>query len=650
MTEPDIQPTIASASLDEGRQRFDQWRAQRNPEALDGAITAWQRGLACLAVEDERYAGARNDLGMAFHARYQEFGRIADLETAIDMLGDLAAAVVRTSPNRGPILSNLASALYSRYHLRGAADDLSRSRELTERAVRQASISRAERANYYLLLCQVMCSLFVVGEGGSYESCLEALDQAERLSAERGHRERLRALRVHLHMEQYRLTGQQEYLARARAELPDVWDLSGVADWDLPELLILAGDVLSELYELMGRQSVMASARRLIRQALSLVPAGSSQFSAAQQATGWALIREYERAGDISVLEEALTLFRESAVASASAAAEADARSQLGYGLLLRWLRRRERSDLVESVRQCRRAIELPKQSTAAQHHLGLGLLELFRIDHRRSTIDAAVHHMEEAVRTCHRVTTRTLVLHSLGVSLLNRHRRFPSRTDLSRAIEALEDSLAQANAESPMWPATAAMLADALRERYTVAPAAELKDRIDDLYRRAAEASTRGELPAALSIWRARADWSASTGNWAVAAAAYHATTDIGRRLSLTQWTRQDKESWIRDLQGVGARGAYAMIHAGQEADAVLVLELSSAVLLSEALGQRDVDLAELARRCGDDLPDRYRRASERLERLAAATVARNHVGPSSALTAESREAGPGLAGRRSA
>lgn len=648
MSEPGDRSTAALASLDEGRRRFERWRAQRDPEELEGAIAAWQRGLASLAVGDDRWEGARSDLAMAFHARYQESGRAADLKAAIDVLGGLAAAVARASPARGVILINLASALCSRYKLRGTADDLSRARELAERAVRQASLSRAERADYYLELCQVMWTQFFAGEGGSYESCLQALDQAERLSVERGHRERLRAVRAYVHMEQYRLTGRHEFLARASGELPELWDLSGVADSDLPELLLMAGGVLSELYELMGRPGVMASARRLLRQALSLLPAGSLQFTLALHDTGQALIREYERAGEISVLDEAIGLFRDSAAsASASAVAEAGARSQLGYALLVRWLRRRERSDLVESIHNCRRAVELAGESPEAQHNLGLALLELFHVDHHRSTIDAAVHHMEDAERACRRVTTRILVLHSLGVALLARHERFPSHTDLSGATEALEDSLAQANPESPTWPATAAMLADALQQRYATIPAAELKDRIDDLYHRAAEASKRGELTGGLTIWRSRADWSASTGNWPDAAAAYRATTDVGRQLSMIQWTRQDKESWVRAMQGVGARGAYAMLRAGRTANAVLMLELSSAVLLSEALQQRDVHLLDLAKRGGNDLSDRYRRANERLERLVGAAATRSHVGPSAALTAELPGAGPGLVAR---
>jgi hypothetical protein len=75
-------------------------------------------------------------------------------------------------------------------------------------------------------------------------------------------------------------------------------------------------------------------------------------------------------------------------------------------------------------------------------------------------------------------------------------------------------------------------------------------------------------------------------------------------------------------------------MLRGARAADAVEMLELSSALLLSEALQQRDVDLVDLARRCGDDLPHRYWRASKSLERLAAAT--RSQVGSSAALTAE--------------
>jgi len=228
--------------------QVQQWATQWR--AVDAQTM--QQSVDSLDAADSRLEGARNDLGMALHARYMEFGRPADLEAAIDQLTDLAAAVQRSSTNRGAILCNLASALLSRYNLGGTSADLHWACELTERAVRQASIGKAERAEYYLSLCKATFALLVTGAAGSYESCLQLLNQAEQLSAERTYRERLRVLRANVHVEQYRITGQPECLARALTGLPEKWHLNGKSAEALPELLVMAAEVLSDLYELMG--------------------------------------------------------------------------------------------------------------------------------------------------------------------------------------------------------------------------------------------------------------------------------------------------------------------------------------------------------------------------------------------------------------
>jgi CHAT domain-containing protein len=110
---------------------------------------------------------------------------------------------------------------------------------------------------------------------------------------------------------------------------------------------------------------------------------------------------------------------------------------------------------------------------------------------------------------------------------------------------------------------------------------------------------------------------WALDRKAWPEAAEAFTRGQKAARRLSRIQLGRQHKESWLREASGFGAGAAFSLAKCDSLKQAVVALDESRALLLSDAI-ERDRTAFERLEMLGKaDLVRRYRGLAERLHSL---------------------------------
>lgn len=125
----------------------------------------------------------------------------------------------------------------------------------------------------------------------------------------------------------------------------------------------------------------------------------------------------------------------------------------------------------------------------------------------------------------------------------------------------------------------------------------------------------------AALDAARRWADWAWAGRRLRDAGEAYDAMLALLHRVTVTQVTREDKETVLADASTVGRRAAYAHAVAGDPRRAAVAVEGGRAVILAEALDRERFALDTL-RAAAPALADRYEQALLRLEQATNALV----------------------------
>jgi len=100
---------------------------------------------------------------------------------------------------------------------------------------------------------------------------------------------------------------------------------------------------------------------------------------------------------------------------------------------------------------------------------------------------------------------------------------------------------------------------------------------------------------------------------NWENAEKTYQYIDQSINDILSIQWTRTDKESWLKEIQGTVSQAAYALAKLNKFEEAVVTLERGLARLLSEALQRDRADLEQLKTTDHTDLYDRYRELVDR-------------------------------------
>jgi CHAT domain-containing protein len=305
--------------------------------------------------------------------------------------------------------------------------------------------------------------------------------------------------------------------------------------------------------------------------------------------TASALRDRFKVTGRIADLDQAIKLLGEQGASQIFRLSTVFGLSLLGILLRERYLRVGDPADLDQALACHARAVAM----TSPEHRIypltltnqGNALLTAFERGGDPERLNDAIQAQAEAVRvTAPHDFFYPSRLNNLANSLSAAFEVTGESAYRDQAIGLYRESIVRAPPADYDLPPRHYNLANLLRARgYT----GDRRD-VTTHYRQACllglDRSPEWSLSAALE-W---GGWAGAGDDWRESAEAYEWGTQAIERLFAEQVTRQHKESWLRQAQGLPARAAYAYTRLRRAQDAVLILERGRTLLLAEALRHR--------------------------------------------------------------
>ena len=219
--------------------------------------------------------------------------------------------------------------------------------------------------------------------------------------------------------------------------------------------------------------------------------------------------------------------------------------------------------------------------------------------------IQKAISAFKEAVRlTAPDSHNLHALLNNLGMGYLTQFEiTQEDRTNLEKAIDAFRQAidLIPTDLYSGDQANYYVNLGNALIARYsiyrqviTLDPVILERDDLKEARNAFKTASQKGLLVATSQTLRGAIIWMQFdflAKNWTEVEQAYNFVYKASRKLFKIQLIREDKELWLKDIQGLAAHAAYALAKMNKLTKAVVTLERGLAQLLSEALERKRPD-----------------------------------------------------------
>jgi hypothetical protein len=291
--------------------------------------------------------------------------------------------------------------------------------------------------------------------------------------------------------------------------------------------------------------------------------------------------------------------------------------TNLGLVLADRYERRRDARDLdaaIEAFHSARDAT--PPGSPYLPHvlvNLGGGLLDRFERGGEADDLDEAVSLFERALAMLPTESLDAAAVHNrLAAALQRRFERFAQLADIDRAVAAARRAVALTPGESPRMPGWLDGLGRALRSRFAATAASDDRRDAAAAFHTAAANGLESDVATALRSALAWEEWETAAGGRDDAAVAARLAVAAREGLVATQVVRADKETWLRDAEGLGGRAGRALAEAGDARGAVVAVETCRAALLAEALELGHRRLARLAAAGRPDLVARLRAVAD--------------------------------------
>ncbi|MGY1577247.1 CHAT domain-containing protein [Streptomyces sp. MN13] len=522
---------------------------------------------------------------------------VEDLDEVIRLLDPTAPLAQSESPAARSV--NLGIALFERYRLRGAPDDLAHARTALERAVEGLRRGSAARAGAQLNLAVVLREAAARAADG-----LDLLDRAVEAAEEA-------AVGVQ--------PGSPLYVAAVAA----------AAEARIARQTQGGGGGTAELEQ----------ACRKLEAAAAYLPAGGGLLVASfRDAWGSALVRLAGLTSEPAALEQGVDLLRRALADPGGLPDRPRTAGNLAAGLYERFLARGWMSDLDEAIELWQEAVDRrhPGSPHSVTAHSGLAVALHQRYERRGTAadLDEAVERLTAAAALPAEPVEQRAVLSNLGHAHQARYEATDDPQDLAHAVAAQREALARygpeagpevnariglalalgaqaertgsvalaeeatghaeaARAEagpvSRVWVSAVFVLAGLTRLRHALTGDHELLSEAEELYRQAYEAA-RERYPAAAAegamewgLWQSRLE------RFPQAVAAFDLAEQAVGRLVAEQGHRAAKETWLRTSRGLPAAVALAAWRSGDAAGAVSRLERTRALLLAERLRLRE-------------------------------------------------------------
>jgi tetratricopeptide (TPR) repeat protein len=403
------------------------------------------------------------------------------------------------------------------------------------------------------------------------------------------------------------------------ADLTESIDLLEDAGPTSPEMLATLANALAARSEWMADRDDADRAVAHARQAVEV----SRRTPAMLGSLATVLLQRFEVTGGIADVDEAVDLLDEAVASTDPQSPERAARlNNLAIALRERQLRRRSgRDDLDRAVGAFEEALDATREDhpdrIAYRANLGNALHQRYDVTQDPEDLERAVRELERAVAaTPEDSPDRPMYLNNLGSTLSAWAERRDDVDALRRAAELLRQGVQRSSRTSVHRAGLLVNLANVLSELSLRDRDARARAAARRAYRSAARTGAAANPADALGAARNWAEWASGRRAWAEVAEAHAVGELVAERLFRTQLARADKESWLRDAEGLAADGAFARAARTDLEGAVTALERGRALLYSERLEREHADLDRLLG-SHDDLAIRYRELAALVGRL---------------------------------
>jgi len=242
-----------------------------------------------------------------------------------------------------------------------------------------------------------------------------------------------------------------------------------------------------------------------------------------------------------------------------------------------------------------------------------------------REYADKSVELARESVATTPR-DSEDLPRHlSMLARVLNASRVVSDSVEkLDEAVAIAERAVRLTSPGSSELPGREGEFAHLLRlKAETLRPSEKLPASPTEYFRRSCTHGLQTDASAARASARSWGEWAAKEGRWNEAAEAYGYGLTAMAQVFQSQRVRAHKELQLQATQDLPGEAALALAKARDIEGAVIALERGRALLLTEALERRAVDLEGLGQAGKAELADRYRLLTSEATELEAGVLA---------------------------
>lgn len=556
-------------------------------------------------------------------------------------------------------LKSLAQLLDNRYQTRGARDDLAELLQVRQTLVAHTQVTDPRHSQHLVELTTT-------------ERDWAALTDERPKSSPDWERADTEAEACGRYAAEFELTGDSALLERAIELGRSVAAATPAGHPRRGARLDHFAAALATRGEAFGDHAALAEAVMIEREAVACTSAGNPRRVQFMGNLAVNLHALFHATGELAHVIDAIDVARRATEVTAGQARHPYLLEILAAVLHTRFLVTGEQQVLSEAVDRARESVRLGASLVPGQaqrlSNLGAMLSDWFARTGEANVLDEAI----DAHRAATDVTAdddpdRAVRLANLGGVLEKAYEKFGDRNALRDAIAARRASVAATPEDSPHWPRYTSSLAAALGDWCTnpVAPAVARREPPDpqvlaeavglarsaarrpeqnaysraSLLTRVANVLALGfrhlgdgdALTEALGYYReaaasagspaeSRAEaadrWgglAAEAGQYDVAAEGYAAAVRLLPRLAGRRLGREDAQYWLGRFAGVAADAAACALAAGDEVNAVTLLESGRCVLAAQALDSRS-DLSDLHERA-PELAERFRTLTAEFE-----------------------------------
>ena len=296
------------------------------------------------------------------------------------------------------------------------------------------------------------------------------------------------------------------------------------------------------------------------------------------------------------------------------------------HGIILRnqFARTTELNFLNEAINSIKEAIDITPDTTAHKNdlairfnNLGNALSDRFRATHDKEDLDQSVESHKKAVKIDANLARKA----SLAGTLRSRYVALKSVEDLEQGIAMMQNVVDACSPNSLAYSNYLFNIGLMLQERYALREEDDDLNRSIDYLKKSAEIGTALSLPTSLNATKVWLDSAYHRQSWPEAIQAYQGAKDARERILEAQILRQDKESWLKETQGLSAKGAYAYYKENRFREAVEAVEQGLARLLSESLARERFALERLRSAGNEKLYCKYQQHMDRWHKIVNQT-----------------------------